>query len=116
MTDSGHIRITPSAKRVCVTYKGTVVVDTKNALELREGSYPVTYYVPRADTNMALLRKTTHHTTCPHKGEASYFSILAEGAESTNAIWSYETPTAGSAANREYLAFYSNRVDAIEIV
>ena len=113
---SDHIKITPSARRVRVTFKGKVVVDTKKALELREGSYPVTYYVPRADADMSLLKKTAHHTTCPHKGEASYFSIVAGGAESENAIWSYETPIAGSAAIKEHLAFYPNRVDAIEIL
>ena len=113
---SDHIKITASAKRVRVTFKGKVVVDTKKALELREGAYPVTYYVPRADADMSLLKKTTHHTTCPHKGEASYFSIVAGGTESENAIWSYETPIGASAAIREYLAFYPNRVDAIEIL
>ena len=113
---TNHIHITPSAKHVRVTWKGKVVVDTRQALELREGTYPVTYYVPRADTNMALLHKTAHHTTCPHKGEASYFSIMADGAESTNAVWSYETPIAGSAGIKEYLAFYPNRVDAFEVI
>ena len=116
MTDAGHIRITPSAKRVRVTYKGKVVADSKRALELHEGAYPVTYYLPRADVDMSLLTKTDHHTTCPHKGEASYFSIAAGGALSENAIWSYETPIAGSGAIKEHLAFYPSRVDAIEIL
>ena len=113
---SDYIRITPSPKRVRVTYKGKVVVDTKNALELREGSSPVTYYVPRADADMSLLKRTAHHTTCPHKGEASYYSIVAGGAESANAIWSYEAPIGASAAIKEHLAFYPSRVDAIEIL
>ena len=113
---SDHIKITPSAKRVRVTYKGKVIVDTKHSLELREGASAVTYYVPRADTDMTLLKKTTHHTTCPYKGEASYFSIAAGGALSENAIWSYETPIESSAAIKQYLAFYPNRVDAIEIL
>ena len=43
-------------------------------------------------------------------------SIVAGGAESENAIWSYETPIVGSAAIKEHLAFYPNRVDAIEIL
>jgi uncharacterized protein (DUF427 family) len=114
MTD--HIKITPSAKHVRVIYKGKVVADSKHALELREGTYPVAYYVPRADADMSLLKKTAHHTTCPWKGEASYFSIVADGAESENAIWTYETPKTDVAAIKEHLAFYPNRVDAIEII
>ena len=113
---SERISISPSKKRVRVTYKGKVIVDTKHALELREGDYPLAYYVPRADTDMTLLKKTTHRTTCPYKGASSYFSIEAGGATSENAVWSYETPIETAAALKEYLSFYPNRVDAIEIL
>ena len=116
MSTSPGISIAPSSKRVRVTWRGKTIVDTTKALELREGAYPPVLYLPRADANMALLRKTTHHTTCPHKGEASYFSLADEGAESANAIWTYETPKDSVAAIKEYLAFYPDRVDAIEVI
>ena len=116
MSNADYIRITPSPKRVRVTWHGKTVVDTTRALEMREGSHPPVLYLPRADANMALLRKTTHHTTCPHKGEASYFSLADGGAESANAIWTYETPKAEVAAIKEHLAFYPDRVDAIEVL
>ena len=110
-----HITLTPSKIRVKVTFKGAVVADTLNALELREGTYPPVFYIPRADADMGLLHKSAHSTLCPHKGEASYYSIRVGAAGSENAIWSYETPHADVAAIKGHLAFYPNRVDAIEV-
>ncbi|TMH45656.1 MAG: alpha/beta hydrolase [Betaproteobacteria bacterium] len=37
------------------------------------------------------------------------------GERSVNAVWSYEAPHVAASATREYLAFYPERVDAIEI-
>lgn len=109
------ITVQPSSKHVVVTVAGQVVADSRHALELREASYPVTYYIPRSDTRMDLLDKTEHATHCPYKGEASYFSIPAGGARSANAIWSYEHPHAAVAEIKEHLAFYPDRVDAIAV-
>ncbi len=109
------ITVAPTRKRVRVLYKGAVVADTKNALELREATYPAVYYIPRADADMALLKPTEHSTHCPFKGDASYFSIAADGATAANAVWTYETPYPAVAAIKEHLAFYPNRVDRIEV-
>ncbi len=31
-------------------------------------------------------------THCPYKGDASYYSVKADGKTLDNAIWTYETP------------------------
>ena len=104
------IAITPFGGRVVVKAHGQVIADTRNALILREASYPPVYYIPRGDADMAQLARTTHQTYCSYKGEASYFSL--PGAE--NAVWSYEAPHPAMAAIKDHLAFYANRVDGIE--
>ena len=108
------ITITPSTKRVRVTFGGHVVADTTKALSLKEASYPAVLYIPRADAKMDLLKKTDHATHCPYKGDASYFSIQAGGKATENAVWSYEQPFPAMAAIKDHLAFYPNRVDKIE--
>ena len=70
-----YIDIKPEQKRVRVTFHGEAIADTAHALALKEGSYPVVYYIPRKDVKMDRLVRTTHSTHCPHKGDASYFSI-----------------------------------------
>ncbi len=101
-------------KRVRVTLAGQVIADTTRALTLMEASYKPVFYIPRDDADMSLLKRTDHKTHCPYKGDARYFSILANGRSSDNAVWTYEQPFPAVGAIREHLAFYPERVDAIE--
>jgi len=102
-----HIQINAAPERVRVSAGGEVVADTSEALALKEGSYPVVYYIPRKDVKMDRLARTSHSTHCPFKGDASYFSLKG-GPE--NAVWSYETPYDEMTAIKGYLAFYPNKV------
>ena len=109
------ITITPTPQRVRVLLGGQVVAETTRALTLQEASYPPVQYIPREDAAMALLRKTQRSTHCPYKGDASYYSIEAGGRQAENAVWSYEAPFPAMAEINGHLAFYPDRVDAIEI-
>jgi uncharacterized protein (DUF427 family) len=71
-------------------------------------------YIPREDADLSLLTRTDNATHCPYKGDASYYSIKVGDRVAENAIWSYEQPFPAMAEIAEHLAFYSNRVDAIE--
>jgi uncharacterized protein (DUF427 family) len=108
------IAIERNPARVVVTLAGRIVADTRNALTLREAHYPAVQYVPREDIDMALFVPTDHATYCPYKGDAVYFSIPLGSERSINAAWSYEAPYAAVAVIKGHLAFYPDRVDAIE--
>ena len=101
--------------RVTVQVAGDVVADTSNAITLQEASYPAVQYIPRDDAKMDLLVRTDHTTYCPYKGDCSYYSIPAMGARGVNAVWTYENPYDAVASIKGHLAFYPERVDAIEI-
>ena len=79
---------------------------------MKEGSYPVVYYIPRKDVRMDRLERSKHTTHCPFKGDASYFSLKGGPPD---AVWSYEQPYAESASIRDHLAFYPDKVDSISI-
>jgi uncharacterized protein (DUF427 family) len=108
------ITISPNDKRVRVTFAGRVIADTARALTLKEASYKPVLYIPRADADMSLLTPTDHHTHCPYKGDASYFTIRGDGRNGENAVWSYERPFPAMAEIKDHLAFYPDRVDKIE--
>jgi len=114
MKDDHPITISPNPNRVRVTFAGRTVADSTHALNLKEATYPPVVYIPRADVDMNLLARTDHRTHCPYKGDASYYSIKADGKMAENAIWTYEQPFPGVAQIAGYVAFYPNRVDAIE--
>src|SRR5271156_6016253 len=108
------ITIERNPARIVGSVAGWIVADTREALTLHEAGYPAVQYIPRKDVEMALLERTDHATYCPYKGDSSYFSIPLGGERSTNAVWSYEAPYAAVTPIKDYLAFYPDRVDAIE--
>ena len=110
------ITVTPTAGHVVVTLAGKTVADTRRALTLKEASYPPVQYIPLADVNPQLLENSDHKTWCPYKGEASYYSLPAGGSRSVNAIWSYREPHDAVAVIKDHVAFYPDRVDAIDIL
>jgi uncharacterized protein (DUF427 family) len=109
------ITITPTAGRVVVTAGGKVVADSRNALTLQESTYPAVQYIPLADVDADLLERTATATYCPFKGDASYYSITADGAAAVDAVWEYREPHAAVAQIKDHVAFYPDRVDAITI-
>ena len=108
------ITVTPARGRVTVIAAGRTIADTRAALILKEAAYPPVYYIPRKDVDMARLQRTTHQTYCPYKGECNDYSIPLGGERSVNAVWTYEAPYAAVAEIKDHLAFYADRVDAIE--
>ena len=110
------ITIESNPGRVVVRAGGVVIADSKEAITLRESHYPAVEYIPRKDVDMSALTRAPSSTYCPYKGNASYFSIPAGGAPSADAIWTYEAPYDAVAVIKDYLAFYLDRVDAIDLV
>ena len=108
------IAIEQTRTRVVVTLNGRVIADTRHALTLREASYPAVHYIPRKDVDMTLLERTDHGTYCPYKGDCAYYSIPVGGKRARNAVWTYEAPYDAVAEIKDHLAFYRDRVDAIE--
>jgi len=108
------IRVVPHPARLRVLWNGNIIADTTDALMLYEASYPAVPYVPRADVDMTLLTKSPRKTHCPHKGEASYFSLQSYDAATQDAVWSYETPFPAVKSIAGYLAFNSKDVEFVE--
>ena len=110
------IEIAPNPKRVRVLFAGRVVAETARALTLKETTYPPVQYIPRDDVDMTLLTRTEHASHCPYKGDATYYSVAVGERSAVNAVWSYEQPFPAMDAIAGHVAFYPNRIDAIEQV
>ncbi|MFC3124910.1 DUF427 domain-containing protein [Pseudoroseomonas globiformis] len=108
-----RITITPCHECVIVSAGGRTVAESCAALVLREGDYPPVFYIPRSDVRMTLLSRSELVTHCPHKGQATHFSIAPGGDRGLNAAWSYEAPLRQVCMIRDHLAFYPDRVDSI---
>lgn len=114
-----RVDLVPETRRVRVVFAGAVIADSTAALRVEETGHAAVHYVPRKDVRLDLLRPTGHHTRCPFKGEASYWTIeVPEGGavrRSENAVWGYPAPYDEVAGLAEYVAFYDIRVDAVTV-
>ncbi len=92
---------------------GAVLGESTNALELFEGEYAPVIYFPRADIAMAFLDSSDKTSHCPHKGDATYFSVVTKSRTLQDAVWSYENPVEGAARIAGHLAF--SNIDEIAV-
>lgn len=102
---SDHIKIHRTNTKWVVRAGGAVLGESTDALELIEGDYKPVIYFPRADIAMAFLDSVPKTSHCPHKGDASYYSIQTKSTVLENAVWSYEAPLENVAQIKGYLAF-----------
>jgi len=106
------VAISPVDNRLTIRHQDTVIAESSDALLIQESRHGDVYYLPRSDVNMELLQATDLSTYCPFKGHASYWSL--EGVEDLeNFVWSYEDPFAEVSALKDYMSFYTNKVEII---
>ncbi|MGB1235860.1 MAG: DUF427 domain-containing protein [Planktomarina sp.] len=109
-----HIKTRPLAGTWTIRAAGAVIAETKNALELTEGSYPPVIYFPRDDIAMTFLDAADHTSVCPYKGTASFFTIQTKNGPIDNAAWSYDAPLDAVASITGHIAFYPGENIAVE--
>ena len=107
---SDHIKIRKLDSNWVIRAGGAVLGETSNALEMREGDMAPVIYFPRSDIAMAFFDRSDSRTTCPHKGEASYFTLHTKSGQVPDAAWSYEAPMEAVAEIKDHLAFYPGKV------
>jgi uncharacterized protein (DUF427 family) len=115
-----RVDLVPESRRVKVVFGGVTIADSSRALRVEETGHGPVHYLPEQDVRLDLMHPTEHHTRCPYKGEASYWTIELPGeagasGRSENAVWGYPSPYAEVSGLAGYYAFYPNRVDSITV-
>jgi uncharacterized protein (DUF427 family) len=105
------ITFEPSPRRVRVKFNGEWIADSTSAHLLFETRHLPVYYFPRGDVRLDLMAPTDHHTFCPYKGTASYWTVRVGDRSAENAVWGYPDPYDEVAAINDFVAFYWDRVD-----
>jgi adenylate cyclase len=95
-----------------VVFDEQTIAESDHAMILYETRLPPVFYFPRDAVRMDLLQPTRHHTHCPFKGNASYWTIVVGDRRAENAAWAYEEPLPELGDLKGYLAFYWSQVDA----
>ena len=83
------------------TWNGVVVAESDDTV-IVEGNH----YFPESALNQDYVTFSNHKTSCPWKGQASYYSLLVNGELNTNAAWYYPDPKPEAANIRGRVAFW----------
>jgi uncharacterized protein (DUF427 family) len=113
-----RVDISPANRLVRVFAGDRQLAESKRALLVDEVRHDKVFYLPREDVQMTQLEATEHSTYCPFKGHASYFSVIPEAGDSnppdlSNSVWSYTDPYDECLELRDYLAFYTDRLNVV---
>ena len=83
-------------------WNGKVIAESENCVEV-EGNQ----YFPPDDVKKEFLKDSNLRTTCPWKGEASYYDVVVEGETNKDAAWYYPKPSEAASNIKNYVAFWN---------
>lgn len=82
-------------------WNDTVIAESDDTV-LVEGNH----YFPESALNREVVTFSNNRTSCPWKGEASYYSLLVNGELNPDAVWYYPEPKAEAENIRGRVAFW----------
>ncbi|MEO6637491.1 MAG: DUF427 domain-containing protein [Ginsengibacter sp.] len=82
-------------------WKGQVLAES-NQTKVVENNH----YFPADSINKDFFRPSSKHTTCPWKGEASYYTIEVDGSANADAAWYYASPKDAAKEIKGHVAFW----------
>lgn len=83
------------------TWNGTLLAESDDTVVV-EGNH----YFPKSSLKMEHFEESTKQTTCPWKGEASYYTIVAGDERNPDAAWTYPEPKSAAAEIKDHVAFW----------
>ncbi len=83
------------------TWNGETLAESNDTIVIENN-----HYFPKSSIKENLFKKSDTHSSCPWKGEASYFSIVVNGQENKDAAWYYPEPKDAAKEIKDYVAFW----------
>jgi uncharacterized protein (DUF427 family) len=83
------------------TWNGTVLAESDQTIVV-EGNH----YFPPDAIQRAYFQDSSTHSTCPWKGEASYYTVAVDGQQNPDAAWYYPQPKDAAQQIKDYVAFW----------
>lgn len=82
-------------------WNGAIVAESDRT-EVVEGNH----YFPPTSISPQYFKESATHTTCPWKGEASYYDLVAHDQVNKDAAWYYPNPKEAAKQITGYVAFW----------
>ncbi len=82
-------------------WNNTVLAESEETIVV-EGNH----YFPLDSVHLEFFEPTDTHSTCPWKGEASYYDVVVEEKRNEDSAWYYPTPKEAAKNIAGYVAFW----------
>jgi len=100
-----------SSRHVVVSINDVVLADSHSPTMLFETGAPSRHYLPLTDVNLGQLEPSTTRSSCPYKGDATYWSVSVDDRLERNIAWTYRTPMPEATAIAGLVGFYDEKLD-----
>ncbi|WP_026450258.1 DUF427 domain-containing protein [Aequorivita capsosiphonis] len=82
-------------------WNNKMIAETKETVIIENN-----HYFPPEAINEKYFKRSATHTSCPWKGEASYYTIEVDGKTNKDAAWYYPDPKPAADAIKNHVAFW----------
>ncbi len=82
-------------------WNNAVVADSNDTILLEDN-----HYFPSGAIKREYFKPSGTHTTCPWKGEASYYDVVVNGETNKDAAWYYPEPKEDAKQIKGHVAFW----------
>ena len=83
------------------TWNGEVIAESDRTVVVENN-----HYFPRSSVQDRFLRESYTHSSCPWKGDASYYTLVVGDRENPDAAWYYPEPQPAAENVRDHVAFW----------
>lgn len=84
-----------------VIWNNQVIAESENTVIIENN-----HYFPHESIKKEYFKPSKTHSTCPWKGEASYYTIDVEGKQNVDAAWYYPEVSALAKGIKNHVAFW----------
>ena len=82
-------------------WNGKIIAESNKTIVVENN-----HYFPSNSIKKEYFENSSNHSTCPWKGEASYYSLVVEGKTNKDAAWYYPQPKSEAKEIQDYVAFW----------
>jgi uncharacterized protein (DUF427 family) len=82
-------------------WNNTVIAESNDTVVIENN-----HYFPEDSIKKEFFKPSTSHTTCPWKGQASYYTLEVDGKENPDAAWYYPETSELARAIKGRVAFW----------
>ena len=83
------------------SFNGRVLAESEETIVIEQN-----HYFPPGSVHEEYFKPSDRHSTCPWKGEASYYTLNVDGKENQDAAWYYPEPKEAAKEIKNYIAFW----------